>query len=67
MTGYEFKQMRIDLSLTQRELAEEMGISMRTVIRYEKNCGELASHITSHLHSIAACRKIREIITHHRG
>ena len=35
MTSQEFKNIRLNLGLTQKELAERMGITMRTVQHYE--------------------------------
>jgi transcriptional regulator with XRE-family HTH domain len=36
--GQRLRDLRRDMGLTQREIAWQLGISTRTVIRYERGC-----------------------------
>lgn len=41
MEGHEFKKLRLQLQLTQRELAEQFDINVRTLSRYEQNASPI--------------------------
>lgn len=42
MTGLQYKQARIQMKLTQKELADEMGISERQVQRREADDAKIS-------------------------
>lgn len=54
MTGFELKLWRKGVGWTQRQAAEEFGISMRTYIRYEQASPPRGIVLAIHALSLAA-------------
>jgi len=46
MTGQQFKTVRIELGMTQEELAEAIQVTVRTIQRVESTSGEIQYRYT---------------------
>jgi len=53
MKGYELKELRHQMGLTQKELAEKIGVPWNTVARWEVGMRKIAEPIARLVHYIA--------------